>query len=338
MNLKVVIGTDDYLVETTVRKAFGDAVGLEVIDSRNSTNSELQIADIRAADASFSTPPFLDPRKITWWKNVHFLPSGGKKSASEDVKVALEKFADKLVAMPLPDNQLFVLSGPALLKTSIFAKKLAKSAEMLIFSSDKPWEVSKQAVVRIIDSAAELGLSFEPGAAEAFVARVGTDTRSLMSELEKLRAYLGEGASKITRADVTAISSPGVGLEPEVWDITDALGARNTAETLSAVAQFEGETSFAVLVTTVVEKFFRQLYELKQAEADGTFEAVSRGLNPYALRKQQGFLRNWSLPELRTARARFLNLRERAVSSSGSVDPLVTTTLVRVLMRRGGRR
>ena len=338
MNLKVVIGTDDYLVETTVRKALGDGVGLEVIDSRNSTNADLQLADIRAADSSFSTPPFLDPRKITWWKNVHFLPSGGKKAAAEDVKEALERFADKLVSLPLPENQLFILSGPALLKTSVFAKKLAKSAELIVFTASKPWEASQQAVARVVDLAAELGLSFEAGVAEVFVARVGTDTRSLVSELEKLRSYLGEGITTITREAVADISSPGVGIEPEVWDITDALGARNLDEALAAVARFEGEAGFSVLVTTVVEKFFRQLYDLKKAEADGTLEQTTQGLNPYVLRKQRGFLQKWALSELRAARARFLALRERAVSSSSSVDPLVTTTLVRVVMRRGGRR
>ena len=112
MNIHVIIGEDDYLVGETAKKIVGDGVGLEVIDSANSTNAELQLADLVKVDESFSTPPFLDPRKVTWWKNVHFLP-GGK--SSEDVKAAHEKFAAKLAVAKLPENQHFILTGPHLL-------------------------------------------------------------------------------------------------------------------------------------------------------------------------------------------------------------------------------
>jgi len=326
VNLHVVIGADDFLVETTVRKIVGDGVGLEVIDSLNSTNAELQLADIREADASFSTPPFLDPKKTTWWKNVHFLPSGGgKRGAAEEVTAALKKFAARLASVSLPDNQHFILSGPHLLKSSEIAKTLAGAAEMVVFASGKPWEQAREAAGRVIDLAADCGLSFAPGAAEKFVARVGTDTRSLMSELAKLRDYLGDGANEITGAAIDDITSQGVGVEPQVWGVTDALGERNVEKALAALRPFEGTSGFAVLMTTVIEKFFRQLLDIAAGKTEG--------LTPFALRKQQGFVRNWSVPELRAARARFLTLREQAVSGSTVVDPLVVTTLVRVCRR-----
>ena len=329
MNLHVIIGEDDYLVGETAKKVVGDGVGLEVIDSMNATNAELQMKDLRAAEASFDTPPFLDPKKVTWWKNVHFLPGGGKKDSSEDVKAALEKFAAKLVAVSLPENQHFILSGPRLLKTSIFAKTLATGAEMAVFAAAKPWEAAKNAVVRVIDLAAEMGLKFEPGVAEKFVSVVGTDTRSLMSELGKMRDYLGAGASAIAAADVAEITSQGYGVEPAVWDVTDAIGRRDLSAALAAMRKFELESGFAVLMTTVIEKFFRQLIDVKNGK--------TAEMNSYALRKNEGFLRNWSLPELRAARARFLMLREKVVSGTTSGDTLVVSTLVRV-MRRPVRR
>jgi len=332
-NLRVIIGEDDFLVSQTAKKFVGAGIGLEVIDSANATNAELQLADLRAADASFSTPPFLDPSKVTWWKNVKFLPQGGKGGASEDVKVALEKFATKLVAAPLPDNQQFILSGPKLLMTSVFAKTLKPAAEIVIFDVGKPWEQSKHAVVRAMDFARDAGISFAPGVAEQFVARVGADTRSLMSEIGKLRDYLGSGNAVATSADVADITSAGVGVEPTMWAITDALGARKAADVLEATRRFERETGFAVMVSTLVEKFFRQLAELKDAQARGLLEAAGEGMAPFVLKKNLGFLRNWSLRELRMARYRFLLLREKAVSSSGSADELVLTELVRVCRR-----
>ena len=326
MGLHVIIGEDDYLVGETSRKVIGDGVGLEVIDSMNATNAELQMKDLRTAEASFDTPPFLDPKKVTWWKNVHFLPGGGgKKATSEEVKEALEKFAAKLVASPLPENQHFILSGPHLLKTSIFAKTLSTAAEMVVFAAEKPWEAAKNAVVRVIDLADEMGLKFAPGAAEKFISVVGTDTRSLMSELGKMRDYLGTESSSITAADIEEVTSQGYGVEPEVWDVTDAIGKRDLNVALGAMRKFELENGFAVFMTGIIEKFFRQLIDVKNGKTEG--------MNPYALRKNEGFLRNWSSAELRAARARFLMLREKVVSGTTSGDILVVSTLVRVMRR-----
>ena len=328
MNLHVIIGEDDYLVGETARKVIGDGVGLEVVDSMTATNAELQMRDLRAAEASFDTPPFLDPKKVTWWKNVHFLPGGGKKDSSEEVKEALEKFAAKLAASPLPENQHFILSGPKLLKTSIFAKTLSAAAEMVVFAAGKPWEQAKNATVRVIDLAADMGLKFAPGVAEKFVSVVGTDSRSLISELGKMRDYLGGEKSVIEAADVAEITSQGYGVEPAVWDVTDAIGRRDLNAALTAMRKFELESGFAVMMTTVIEKFFRQLIDVRNGRTDG--------MNPYALRKNEGFLRNWSPAELRVARARFLMLREKVVSGTTSGDTLVVSTLVRV-MRRASR-
>ena len=324
-NVHVIIGEDDFLVGETAKKVIGDGVGLEVIDSMNSSNADLQLKDIREADASFSTPPFLDPKKVTWWKNVHFLPGGGKKGASEEVKEALEKFAKKLSESPLQENQHFILSGPHLLKTSVFAKTLATAAEMVVFAAEKPWEAAKNAAVRVIDLAKEMGLSFAPGVAEKFVSVVGTDTRSLMSELDKMRDYLGNEKPTIDAAAVAEITSQGFGVEPVVWDVTDAIGKRDLNAALEAMRKFELENGFAVFMTGIIEKFFRQLIDVKNGKTEG--------MNPYALRKNEGFLRNWSLAELRAARARFLMLREKVVSGTTSGDVLVVSTLVRVMRR-----
>lgn len=333
-NLHVIIGEDDFLVQEAAKRLVGDGLGLEVIDSNLAANAELQLKDIAAADESFSTPPFLDPAKVTWWKNVKFLPQSGKGGPSEEVKAALESFARKLASSPLPENQKFIVSGPRLLQTSVFAKTLKGAAEVIVFAAGKPWEAARAATARVIDLAAGMGLVFERGAADAFVARVGVDTRSLMSELGKMRDYLGPGETEITAAAIADATSQGVGVEPEIWAITDALGERSFAKTLAAVRPFEGGSGFAVLVTTVVEKFFRSLVSLKDAASRGMEAEATAGMPPFAVKKNLGFLRNWSLMELRVARARFMALRERAVSSGGDVDALVVAELARVCARR----
>lgn len=329
-NLLLIIGEDDFLVSQTAKKFLGDAVGLEVIDSNLSTNAELQLKDIAAADESFSTPPFLDPSKATWWKNVKFLPQAGGKGCAEEVKAALEKLAAKFAASPMPGNQKFVITGTRLLATSVFAKTMKKAGEVTVFAAGKPWERAKEAVVRAIDLAAAEGLKFDPGAAEVFVSRVGADTRSLMNEIAKMRDYLGGAKKTVSLADIAEITSQGAGVEPEIWSITDALGARDTAKLLAAIAPFERESGFAVMVTTVVEKFLRSLVELKDASMTGRLDDATEGMAPFAVKKNTAFLSKWSLMELRAARARIVALRERAVTSGGSVDVLVATELVRI--------
>lgn len=320
MNIHVIIGEDDFLVSEAAKKTIGDGVGLEVIDSANASNAEAQLNDLARARESFETPPFLDPKKVTWWKNVGFLP-GGK--SSEDVKTALEKFAESLAAAKLPENQHFILSGPHLLKTSIFAKRLATVAEMVVFAAGKPWEAAREAANRAVEFAADEGIAFAPGVENKFVAIVGADARSLMSEVRKLRDYLGSDSKVITAADVSAVTSAGAKVESEVWDVTDAIGNRNVAAAMEALRKFELENGFAVFMSGIIEKFFRQLIDVKEGRTDG--------MSPFALKKNSAFAAKWKLNELRQARARFLDLREKVVSGTTAGDVLVVTTLIRVM-------
>lgn len=339
-NLHVIIGEDDYLVAETAKKLAGGVSGaaLEIIDSVSSANAEQQLRDIAEADASYSTPPFLEPVKTTWWKNVGFLPCRGAKAPAQDVLDALLRLARRFAASPLGENQRFVLSGPRLDQRGEFAKLLKSAgAEIAVFAAGKPWERARAAVVRAVDLAAEMNMKFEPGAADAFIARVGADARSVASELGKMRDYLGPGRHTVSIADVDEVASQGVGVEPELWAVTDAIGARDFARASDALARFSQESGFAVLMTTVIEKFFRQLVELKDAKEKGKEGLLAESMSPWAAKKNSGFLRNWSLQELRAARARFMALREKAVSSSASVDALVVKEVAQACRRRGAR-
>ena len=335
MNLYVIIGEDDYLVSEAAKKAAGGSEGLEVIDSRTSTNEEARLRDLAAADASFSTPPFLEPRKVTWWKNVAFLPASGgprEDKPSEAVKEALERFAQKLAREPLPDNQVFILSGPRLLATSVFAKTLKAVGEMIVFAEPKRG-AEEAAAARAEEAAAAAGFRFAPGAVAAFISTVGCDTRSIFSEAGKLRDYLGDRV-EATSADVEAVSVPGVGIEHMPWAITDALAARNLPAVLKAAKPFEADDNFAILVSNLAEKLFRQLFELVDARqhdklSEATKSLIAGGVSSWAIQKLVANLGKWTVNELRIARYRFLRLRELAVSSSGETAPLAIAELVR---------
>ncbi len=344
--LYTIIGADDFLVAEAAKKIVGDGTGLETIDSNTSVVEETQLRDISAARESAMTPPFLAPRKVTWWKNVKFLPGGhasdgggvekekgAGRAPSQAVKEALEKLAKELAAIDFPDNQKFIISGPALLPTSIVAKTLA-AGEMIVF----PAKQGANAAARAAERAAELGLSFAPDALERFLETVGQDTRSIYSELDKMKAYLGDGATSVSADDVAAVSSPGAGVETNPWDVTNAICERDARKAIEAARRLEGQNGYAIMVSAMAEKQFRQLVELKAAAEAGRLDAALRDLKPWAARRMAASLRLWTLNELRTARMRFLALRERLMSAtSASDEDMVAVELVRALGPARGR-
>lgn len=329
-NVFLIVGEDDYLVTETAKKRLGDRVGLEEVDSVGATSADLQLGDLRRVEESVMTPPFFDPSKVTWWRNVDFLPQqGGKRAPSAEVTAALEAFAGRLARAGLPDNQRLVISGRRWKPDSPFAAAMKGFAEVVEFKTGKPWERSRQAVEWVGELAAEAGLAFEGDVASRFVARVGFDSRSLMNELGKLRDYLGERKT-VSARDVEAVSSPGPGVEPAVWDVTDAVGERNAAKAVTEIRKFEGRAGFEIQVVGALERFFRQLTEYLDAMAKGR---SPEGLSSFQARKFAGFAKKWGLREAREARARFIRLRERCVSESVSVDALLYPEVVRTCTR-----
>ena len=360
-NTYLIVGEDDYLVEAAARKVLEAAVepslrttAVETIDG-NATNMEDQHASLRNCLASVQTPPFLDPVKLTWWRNVTFLPGGARNGTpSESVKTALEKFASDLAASPLPENQVLIVTAPKLLKTSIFAKTFRTFAQVIEFAGGgKSRDRLESALSRLPDLAAEERLTFAPGADQAFISKVGTDTRVIVSELAKMRTYLGDERSEITATDVAEVASVG-GDEPELWDVTDALAQRNPARLLRTLARFDGESGFGVMLSTITEKFFRELVVYRDALDNGWLtpyggwaknippEVVedldSAGIgpgvskSPWAVKNGAKNAKAFSLNELRAARFRMLKVRERLVSSSAD-DSLVGQELLRIIAR-----
>ena len=366
-NIHLFVGEDDYLANAAAAKIVEAAVepslratAVETIDGA-ADNAETQLESIKECVASIQTPPFLDPVKLTWWRGVTFLPGGGRgegKGVSEQVKAALARFAEDLAANPLPPNQTLVITAPKLLKTSIFAKTLLKcGAQLVEFSAGgKGKDKLETALMRLPDLAEAEGLKFDPGADAAFISKVGTDTRRIVSELAKMRTYLGKERSNVTVADVAEISSPG-GDEPELWEITDAIAQRSPAKLLATIARFDnGKSGFDIMLATVAEKFFRELYIYREALDNGwltPYGGWARNIPPdvvqdlddagvgpnvsrgdWAVKRGAKNAKSFSLGELRLARFLILQAREKLVSSGGSTQSLVTQELLRAIMRR----
>lgn len=362
-NIYLIIGEDDYLVEAAARKILEAAVEPSLrntaVETINGTagNAEEQTLSLQACLGSVQTPPFLDPVKLTWWRGVNFLPGGARNgSPSEDVKRALEAFAEDLAAHPLPANQTLIITATKLLKTSVFAKRFQTFAQLIEFASEaKSRDRTESALARLPDLAAAENLTFDPGADQAFISKIGTDTRIIVSELVKLRTYLGKERDNVTSADIAEVVSVG-GDDPELWDVTDAIAQRNPAKLLTTLSRFDGEKGFGIMLSSVTERFFRDGVVYRDALDNGwltpyggwaknlppevveDLDATGLGPNasrsPWSVRKGAKDVKAYTLNELRVARFRMLQVREQLVSSTAD-DSLVVQTLLRIVKKPG---
>ena len=358
-NIHLFVGEDSYLVDAAAHRVIEAAVPSELrataveTVSGEAENMDAQLASLRECTASIQTPPFLDPVKLTWWRGVTFLPGGGVGGRlAEDVKAALEKFAENLVSSPLPSNQVLVITATKLLMASIFAKRLKTIAHVVEFGGGKGKDRAQDALLRLPDLADDEKLTFAPGADHAFLAKVGSDTRTIVSELQKLRAYLGTERNEVTAADVAAVTSVGCD-DPELWAIHDAVSQRSPAALLKAVAPYEKDGS-GILIATVMEKYFREALVCRDALDRGWLDKWGRwsdktppaaraaldaagfgpstAKNAWAVKNAVKRALPFTLTELRLARYRMLTAREKLVSSDAGAA-LVVSELLRTISK-----
>lgn len=325
----LIVGDDDYAAETEVKETIAAHVpedfrasAVETV-SGSAMNAEAQLVSIRECLASVQTPPFLEPVKLTWWKDVNFLPGGGRGGKiSDDVKTALERLADGLAKNPLPSNQFLVITATKLLKTSVFAKRMKDIAVLKDCSiPDRSKDRAAAALARLPELAKKENLEFAPGADRSFIAKTGPNTRTIASELAKMRTYLGEDCHTVTADDVTQITSAS-GDEIEIWELTDALASRNPARIISTLRNFQGDSGWAIMLSTVIERWFR---DLVIAKAGG-------GGDDWKSRKNAAAASGFTLTELRLARYRMLSLREKLVSSQPA-DEYVELEILRTVKK-----
>ena len=343
-----IAGEDDFLVERAAKAVIEAAVpddmresaAIERIDG-DGTSAEEQLRQLAECSESAMTPPFLEPFKTTWWRNVGFIP-GAAASLNAEVRAALEKFVDSLEASPLPDNQLLVITAPKVRADSVFFKHLSKIAETKIFSVERyAKDREAESAVAAAGFAAELGVEIDAAAAEALVHTCGTDSRKLLSELAKMRDWLEPGDKRITLEAVELLASPGAG-EPEPWDLTDALGRRDAAAVCRVLARHDDDSGTGIRLANSCERFFRQLAIMRDA-ADRKLDPsvlANAGVKgaPFQLRKNAAWARNYTLGELRIARWRMMRSRERLVSGAESWRTVLEPELIRTAATRSGGR
>ena len=355
--LYVFLGDDDYLLNDSARKCISMFVapenrdfGLEIIDGIVTSGGAVKLC-VDNVISSMRTPSFLGDVKVTWLRDAVFLPGGGRVAEYEESKEAVEKLGGALEA-GLSPGQVLIVSAPKLRKNSTLYKICAQKGEIEDFGSGlKSWEQEKAAAGRLDRMIEDRGIKMGLAARKEFLQRVGFDTRTIVSELEKIETYAC-GREEITSADVREIVS--IGREAEAWDVLDAFGSRDAVKLVESLERLSGQAGIAIMLSAMIDRTIREMLVLREAydrrwivngswssklpvEADMMLKSLPgnfRSMNGWMLKKKLAHVQNYTQQELRVARYRMIELRERVVSTGQPELFLLQTALLRVTARK----
>jgi len=176
--------------------------------------------------------------------------------------------ADSEIGQRCPDNVLTELERTlsnvpettTLLFTSISkpdarlksTKLLQKYAEIREFSPIPPWKTDLIAN-QVRQIAKDVGVMLTPEAIELLVEAVGSNTRQLVNELEKLRLYQGETPKPIAASMVQALITTST---QTTLKLADAIRQGNTAIALELVVDLLRQNEPALqMVNSLVRRF-----------------------------------------------------------------------------------
>lgn len=150
-----------------------------------------------------------------------------------------------------------------------------------------------------------LGLFIDPQAARLLAESTGADLARIVSETDKLRKNLAEGAAAVSVEDVE--KNVGVSREFSIFELTKALSYRNKAEALRIAAHLGTSARFAMPMAT--SALFTHFYRILRYEAllqkggspDPGEKARVLGVNPYFFREYDAAVRNYPLKKAMTA-------------------------------------
>ncbi len=360
----LVCGDDDYLVSNKAKQLV-DAVipseeqltALEVIDG-NASNAAEVVQCVGGIKGALSSGGLFSERKCVWARDLSFV-SGGRTSQSAAAKEALTGLVDFLKEGLSPDSYLIVSCGKAD-KRSAFYKFFKSAGEIFEFGSGKAYEQEKDAASFVASKSRELGLVMNQDAAQAFLEKVGTSSRLLVSELEKLSIYVGE-RGKATVEDVEEVTSSS--RTAVAWDLADAFGQKDLVKTLKVLRRLLHQNENEIGIIIGLQMRLRDLMIYREAldkgwvrkggrwyewgdvdpEAEEFFSGGSmrgdpRSTHPYRVDVLATQALKFSLPELRAMFRLSVAAQERLVSSGEDKRSVLETLIVRLLRRRTRKR
>lgn len=256
-NIFAFFGTDEALVKEAAMKLSeqiapkDNQFGLEII-SGSADNSDHASQIVSRTIEAIQTLPFFGGDKLVWLQGANFF--GDTQTGKSETTLAAVEALIELLASNLPSDVKVIISAGEIDKRRTFFKTLGKCAKVEIFdkldTTKTGWE--SQVMRHVEERAQSLKLVFARGALERFVLTVGSNTRTIDGELEKLSLYTGD--SPVTEDDVrriAAVSHAGV-----IFDIGEAISKRDLPKALHLIDHQlrRGENAIGLLLAAIVPK------------------------------------------------------------------------------------
>lgn len=355
----LVCGDDDFRVECTTRELLDALVpperrefGLEVIDGRVESLGETTRVFRAVRDALIADGLFGGGEKTVWLREPSFL-SIDRVAKSEETRKNLAALA-ATIKEGLPDGTCLVVSTLKINRGSVFFKAFGgKSGAVFDLGSGlKERDLREQAELLLGEWLPKTGLEMKTSVRAAFLARVGTNSRQIVSELEKLRCWCGDRKA-VTAADIDEVVAADA--TSEVWDLSDAFAARDATKAVALMERHLDQGENAIFLTQTLLNTATTLLLLRDAQARRWASAGGRGLSwdgvppeiAECLDLSEKDIRKalfgwradktarqaavWKVAELRAARHQLLTLREELVSRQLPERYLMETHLIKAI-------
>jgi len=226
----LLFGDDDYLRGEAAKRLVARlvppeqmALGLETIDG-TADNADQATQKLDTCMQGLLTVSLLGSGKVIWLRDVNFF-SPEPLGKTEAVKAKVSQFT-ALLKQGLPQGHILILTATRVAKNTIVYKAFRDTGEASEFALPKQGYQAgeRQARGQAAEAFRKSGLQAGPRVLEAFVARVGTNTRQVANEAQKLAAYLGERKS-VRLDDVREIVS--ATRESAAWEFAEAVGDKD---------------------------------------------------------------------------------------------------------------
>lgn len=265
--IHLIFGDDEFRVSSAAKEIIAAVIspeeqtlGLEVVDGKADT-VDAASGKLEQAFESLRTPGFMGSDKVVWLRDASFL-ADTVVGRSETVKTRVGELA-AIIKQGLLPGQHLVVTAPKVDKRYSFYKTCKQCGSIQEFSiPDRSYQADQQAAAFLRTVIPEKGLKMSRGVLLAFVERVGTDSRHLLTELEKLDLFLGD-RREVRAEDIRAITCSS--REAIVWDLTDAVGARDLPRSLEIARQLAFQKQSPIGLVMMIGTRIRELMIYREA-------------------------------------------------------------------------
>lgn len=340
-------GEDEYLLVQDAKNLVNKLIpqeeqtlGLEIIEAQVRNAGEAGASIVKCIEA-LRTPGFMGARKVVWLRGANFLDRS-IIARSNEVTEILGSLTE-LIKTGLPKDNILIVTAKAVDKAAAFFKVCHAKGETYQQEELRPWEKDKAAAAFTRSILQKNKLQASQDVVDAIVDLVGTDSRQLFQEVNKLAVFVSP-AQKATEDDVFAIVS--AARENNSFNLADAVGFRDLPRAIAILRQLFFQKESEIGLVMGLESRFRYLLILNGMtagkitnEEKSAFDSLlvnDKGRMPheYFLKKLAEQAKLFSHQELESAREAILETRLKLVSSSGLEEILLEKLIVKLCRRR----